>query len=631
MTRGTASPSHDQEHPTTGVPVVRPTFAQPSSGGITSSPRFAKVLVILLAVGFVIASVAFIIQLSNARREPATAPGTPAIPAATAAAGIVDGALTGAAVDAGAALEPSAAAPAIADLLQASPSPFASAAPLASPLLSTSPAPSASIDPLASPDPSVTPIDPAAIVDLRMPFVPVVNFWSTQDAITKADLVDALTGGDAFDRVLIPAGDRAAIEGALGITIANRVEEATPAAIEKAMKARKANNLGVLRASDVTYRMRALGINDRVLFGNERIRNLDNWPIVATVQGPAGSAWDQRAAWTLVAGGDSFTDRGIYERVINRNKGVDYPFAGGTATVTGHYCCGPFVDGYEVPRYTLSGPKGIVRDMTMDADLAIVNHESPIPDDWVFHLHGFYFTGKPELTEIFTRAGIDWMSLANNHVKDAGTDGIVDTRKNLDRYGIKYAGAGKNLQQARQFSVLDVNGLKVALISCTSVINGPGGYATDTSGGAMPCRKAMINRSIREARENADVVIVYPHWGAEYNRNPVGNQSTLAAAWAEAGADLVLGAHSHVAGGIDEFGSTPVFYSLGNFIFDQNWRTETMESVLLEATFQGDRIVQLRLHPFLTHDQAQPNFLDPAKDDGKALLKAIRRASLMDW
>ena len=149
MTRGTASPSHDQEHPTTGVPVVRPTFAQPSPGGITSSPRFAKILVILLAVGFVIASVAFIIQLSNARREPATAPGTPAIPAATTAAGVVDGTLTGAVVNAGAPLEPSVPAAAIADLLQASPSPAASLAPVASPLPSTVPDPLASIDPLA--------------------------------------------------------------------------------------------------------------------------------------------------------------------------------------------------------------------------------------------------------------------------------------------------------------------------------------------------------------------------------------------------------------------------------------------------------------------------------------------------
>ena len=99
------------------------------------------------------------------------------------------------------------------------------------------------------------------------------------------------------------------------------------------------------------------------------------------------------------------------------------------------------------------------------------------------------------------------------------------------------------------------------------------------------------------------------------------------------GVDLVLGSHSHVPGGIGDIDGTPVFYSLGNFIFDQNWSTDTAESVLLEMTWHGDRLVQARLHPFLTVDQAQPNLLDPAKDDGAALIKAIRNASkrVSDW
>jgi len=601
---------------------------------MTGGPTFSKVLVILLVAVFVVASVAFIVSASNSRREPTPAPNasaqTPGAPSVAPAA-IGDTGLAPAAPPDPGAIAPAGAVTGVAAISSDALTALAQTSPSASPSVDplASPAPAASVDPLASPQALV---DPAAIVQLRMPFVPVIGFWQTQTSMTRADLADALDGGaSTWDRVLIPAGDRAAIESSLGISIAGSVEDAEPAVIAKALRARTSRNLALVRASDVTFRMRSLGIGDKVLFGNDRIGTIDNWPVVATVQGPAGSAWDQTQLWTLVAGGDSFTDRGIYERVVNRNKGIDYPFDGGTARVTGHYCCGPFVDGYEVPSYKLSGPKGIVRDMTKDADLAIVNHESPIPDDWDFHLHGFFFSGKPALTEIFTRAGIDWFSLANNHMKDYGSDGIADTRKNLDTYGIRYAGAGKNLKQAREYSILEVGGLRIALLSCTSVINAPDSYATDTSGGVMPCRKALIARSIRDARTKADVVIVYAHWGAEYNRSPVGNQRTLAATWTEAGADLVLGAHSHVAGAIEEIDGTPIFYSLGNFIFDQNWRTETMESFLLEATFQGDRIVQLRLHPFLSHDQAQPNFLDPAKDDGRALMKAVRRASFVDW
>ena len=612
MTRGAASPSHDPGTPVSGVSATRPTFAErPSSGGVTSGPTFSKILVIALVSLFVLASAAFIISASSARNEPTPAP--------SAGTGGVD------------AIAPAPAHPPaerLVALIQASPGPVASPAtsPSVDPLASL--APSASVEPLASP---AALVDPAAIVELRMPFVPAINFWGTQTSITRADLVAALEGrSDTWDRVLIPEGDRAAIEAALGVTIAASVDEATPADIERALKVRKQRNLGLLRASDVTHRIRTLGVGDRLLFGNDRVGNLDNWPVVATVQGPAGSAWGQKQVWTMVAGGDSFTDRGLYERVVNRRKGIDYPFDGGTARVTGHYCCGPFVTpGHPVPSYDLAGPKGIVRAMVKDADLAIVNHESPIPDDWDFHLHGYFFSGKPALTEIFTRAGVDWMSLANNHIKDYGTDGIADTRRNLDRFGLEYSGAGKNLKQAREYSILEVKGVRIAIIPCTAIA--PSIFATATSGGAMPCKNRYILRDIREAKTRADYVIVFPHWGVEYARSPQIYQRNWANKWVAAGADLVLGAHSHVAGAIEEIDGKPIFYSLGNFVFDQNWATYTMESFLIEASFHGSELVQLRLHPFLSHDQAQPNFLDPAKDDGKALMKAVRRSSFIDW
>ena len=89
-----------------------------------------------------------------------------------------------------------------------------------------------------------------------------------------------------------------------------------------------------------------------------------------------------------------------------------------------------------------------------------------------------------------------------------------------------------------------------------------------------------------------------------------------AARWVDAGADLVLGGHSHVAGSIEDIDGAPVLYSLGNLIFDQHWSTNTMESALLEATFHGDQLIELRLRPYIIHDTSQPNFLDPAKGEG---------------
>ena len=101
----------------------------------------------------------------------------------------------------------------------------------------------------------------------------------------------------------------------------------------------------------------------------------------------------------------------------------------------------------------------------------------------------------------------------------------------------------------------------------------------------------------------------------------------------KAGADLVLGAHSHVAGAIDDIESVPVLFSMGNLIFDQWWSTNTMESVIVESTFHGGDLKQIRLHPFVAHAQAQPNLLDPDSGEGRRLLQAIRAASRpeLDW
>ena len=110
-----------------------------------------------------------------------------------------------------------------------------------------------------------------------------------------------------------------------------------------------------------------------------------------------------------------------------KGRGLDYPFDGGTAKVTGHGCCDPVFRDNVVPRYVLTGNKGAVRRLFRGAELAIANHEQPVTPKADFHGSGLRFSGRPELTEIFTRAGIDFLSLANNHIRDYGADGIKDT------------------------------------------------------------------------------------------------------------------------------------------------------------------------------------------------------------
>jgi len=489
--------------------------------------------------------------------------------------------------------------------------------------------PGSTVSPSETSGPGATsspPGTPAPTGDVAMPFVPVVDFWSTASSMSMRQISDALKGRNGgFDGVIVPSADRAALGQALGFAIADSVKDGDAAAIVAAVKG---GSLGLMRAADVVPTVRALGIGGASLFGESRIRKLADWPLVATVRAPLDHAWDQGRTWTLLAGGDMFLDRGVRNTVLVKGKGIDYPFDGGSAVVTGHCRCSPSVaipNGI-VPTVRKTGDKGAVRALVRHADLAIANLENPIPDNPSWHLGGLVFGGPPKTLPMFTNAGIDWVTLANNHINDYGDAGIQQTIANLDKYGIPHGGAGKGIAGAGQVSYLKAAGTKIAIIACVAVV--PTSFASGTSNwGGLPCDDQYVLPRIQQARQRADLVIIFPHWGVEYRRDPTRSQQQLAQDWVAGGADLILGSHSHYFGALQDIDGHAVLYSMGNFIFDQYWSTPTMESALPEMTFEGSRLLQIRLHPDVILDQAQPNLLNPATDDGKALLAAVRAAS----
>lgn len=497
--------------------------------------------------------------------------------------------------------------------------PDATAAAVASP----GPSPSAGIaDASSGPEASAV-----ALVEVRVPVAPVAGFWTKGEGLQKRDIVSALETGrlKGFKRVIVGDEIYDAVATELGIELHPDVSRGDT---EQVARVVRRGGLGLVAATDLAASMRTLEINGDSLVGNDRIKDVADWPLSVTVALPEGAGWDQGQTWVMVAGGDSFTDRGVFDKVVRKGKGVDYPFAGGTAKVTGHGCCDPVFNDNVVPRYVLTGNKGMVRKLFRGAELAIANHEQPVTDAAVHHTGGLRFSGKPELTRIFTRAGIDYLSLANNHIKDYGSDGIKDTRRILRKNGIAFGGAGKDLAQARRIDYLDTGGAKVAIIPCLGIVKPY--WAGPNVSGATPCLDRYLVPDIKKAATKADVVIVFPHWGVEYTRQPLPSMRKHAKRWVKAGADMVLGGHSHVAGAIEDFDGSPVLYSLGNLIFDQNWSTNTMESALLEATFNAGDLIELRLRPYIIHDTSQPNFLDPTKGEGRRLLKSIKAAS-SDW
>jgi poly-gamma-glutamate synthesis protein (capsule biosynthesis protein) len=117
-----------------------------------------------------------------------------------------------------------------------------------------------------------------------------------------------------------------------------------------------------------------------------------------------------------------------------------------------------------------------------------------------------------------------------------------------------------------------------------------------------------------------------PHWGIEYTIRVTTQQRHWARAMVRAGADAVIGAHSHVAGQVAFIDGSPVLYSLGDLLFDLPRFEETEEAILAELTFVGPRLAQLELHPTVIVDRSQVNVLDPS-GDGRVVLRRIRTAS----
>ena len=166
--------------------------------------------------------------------------------------------------------------------------------------------------------------------------------------------------------------------------------------------------------------------------------------------------------------------------------------------------------------------------------------------------------------------------------------------------------------------------MRIAVLGFSSVTSG--GNATATSPGAARLDLTAMRADIRAARRaGADVVIVVPHWGREYTDVATAQQRRVAGALVKAGADVVLGSHSHWAGPLELIDGHLVVYSLGDLLFDLRHDERTQEGLIPELTFSGRRLVQVDLHPTLFLD-SQVTLLDPG-GGGNALLRSIRSAS----
>ncbi len=499
----------------------------------------------------------------------------------------------------------------------------------------------ASVAPTPTPSPSPTPTPVPTPTVVARAVVPVTSFRAAWVETTAAEVADVLAGtSKRYTALEVVAADRDEVLEALAVSPdlapSPGILVAPDAATLRTDMAAHRDRLGFLLADDVDPSVRALGWEGKTLFGGDRVKTLADWPLQALFSSAAGvlppispTAYDPAQAWTLVAGGDILLDRGVAETVKVKGKGVDFPFDGGTVTITSRYCCS-FM-GWDLPKIKRTGDAGAMRALLDGADLAIANFENPAPDAFKYHTAGTVFSADPALIKGLAGAGIDFVSLANNHIKDAGAKGILQTMKNLDDWGIAHAGAGANLAEARRPALLKAGGVTVAVLGYDTIAGGY--FATASRAGSAPMTAANVKADVAAARKaGADIVIVFPHWGTEYDPTPFGGQRTLAETAIDAGADMVIGNHAHWAAGMEVYKGKPIWYALGNFVFDQTWSEPTMEGITLELTFAGSRLVQIHMRPHLILDKAQPNFMDPA-GSGAVVMGQVFAASkgLLGW
>lgn len=243
-----------------------------------------------------------------------------------------------------------------------------------------------------------------------------------------------------------------------------------------------------------------------------------------------------------------------------------------------------FADNYEVMKYMVQ--KGYSLEDCIapewfaemqNADIAVLNNEFSISNRGkAMNGKAFTFRADPANTALYNQLGVDLVTLANNHVFDYGEDAFHDTLDTLREYGVDYAGAGRNVEEAQSPMYYLVDGRKIAFISATRAekyILTP--EATEDSPGVFRCYDtARLLEVIAEAKEESDYVILLVHWGREGSHELEDVQEETAPLYLEAGADLIVGAHAHRLQGIEFIDGKAVFYNLGNFWFD-NFNIET--------------------------------------------------------
>lgn len=274
---------------------------------------------------------------------------------------------------------------------------------------------------------------------------------------------------------------------------------------------------------------------------------------------PADKAKENKIT-TLAFVGDIMLDRGV-KGMVNKHFAGDYSQIFTNATILKDY------------------------------DILFGNLEGPVSNQGNNVGSKYSFRMDPIILPVLKEAGFDIVSFANNHSGDWNIGAFTDTLKRLEDTGIHYTGAGIDKLSAEAVKIIVVDDTSFGFLAFSDV--GPNWIeAKSSSPGILLAQDINFPKIINKAKTEVDVLIVSIHWGEEYMALHNEQQEFLAKLAIDSGADVVIGHHPHVVQDVGFYKDKPIFYSLGNFVFDQYFSKETMQGKLVVLQFDKAKLLK---------------------------------------
>lgn len=302
---------------------------------------------------------------------------------------------------------------------------------------------------------------------------------------------------------------------------------------------------------------------------------------VASLEDYLTGYWDTQPAISLTAVGDIIPGRHVAEQMAKR--GVEWPFK----------LIAPVVNG---------------------ADITYGDLECPLTNRYEVPYSGMDFVAPAKTIAGIKMLGLDVVTLANNHSTNFGRPALTDTIKLLETNKIAYAGGGNNYDEAHRPALAEAGGTRFAFLSYNGIKGSLDASAVEPGVAwinILPWYPdseqdfETVEADIREARKQADFVVVGIHWSKEYEYHPNSSMVTLARRACDAGADMVIGQHPHSIQSLESYKGKLIAYSLGNFIFDQRFSEQVRQGVVMKCELRKNVVVSVEFVPYRINNACQ--------------------------